>query len=240
MSSKRGMQDFKNGILAGLPVIFGYLPVCIAFAIVARQAGFGVWETCSFSLFVFAGSSQIMAAGMFAQGAGLAAIVVATFILNLRHFIMSACVLNRMKEAPVWQKALAMFGNTDESFAIFTTEKEENCTLSFFVGVALSTYLIWNVSTLLGALALDFLPEIVLASTGIAIYAMFITLLTPKLVGNGRLAALAAMTGLCNLFLSRIMASSWALILSTLLCAFIGVFLVDLDDGREEDESHEN
>jgi len=224
----------KNGLIAGLPVLFGYVPVGIAFAIVARQAGFGVWETCSFSLFVFAGSSQMMAAGMFAQGAGLASIVIATFILNLRHFIMSACVLNRMQDAPLWQKLLAMFGNTDESFAIFTTEKEENCTLPYFVGVALSTYGIWNVSTLLGALALDFLPEIVLASTGIAIYALFISLLTPKLVGNWRLAALALMTGLCNLLLGRFMASSWALIVSTLLCAFIGVFFVDEAETAKE------
>lgn len=238
MSLTSKFQQFKNGLLAGLPVIFGYVPVGIAFAIIARQAGFNVWETCSFSLFVFAGSSQMMAAGMFAQGAGIAAIVLATFILNLRHFIMSACVLSRMQDAPTWQKALAMFGNTDESFAIFTTEKEENCTLPFFVGIALSTWLIWNVSTLLGALALDFLPEIVLASTGIAIYALFITLLTPKLSGDLRLTALVIMTGLCNMLLGRFMDSSWALIVSTLLCAFIGVFFVE--DKREEAEGNAN
>ena len=214
--------------------MFGYAPVGIAFAIVAKQAGFNLWETCSFSLFVFAGASQMMAAGMFAQGAGIAAIVLATFILNLRHFIMSACVLNRMQPAPLWQKALAMFGNTDESFAIFTTEKEESCTLPFFVGIALSTWLIWNVSTFLGALALDFLPEIVLASTGIAIYALFITLLTPKLNGNLRLAGLVVMTGLCNMLLGRIMDSSWALILSTLLCAFVGVFVIEDESAKEE------
>lgn len=236
MGNAAKLQQFKKGLLAGLPVIFGYVPVGIAFAIIARQAGFNVWETCSFSLLVFAGSSQMMAAGMFAQGAGVAAIVLATFILNLRHFIMSTCVLNRMQEAPAWQRALAMFGNTDESFAIFTTEREENCTLPFFVGVALSTYLIWNGSTLLGALALDFLPEIVLASTGIAIYALFITLLTPKVNGNLRLAGLVVLTGLCNMLLGRFMDSSWALIISTLLCAFLGVFFIEDKPGEEESE----
>lgn len=236
MGNAAKLQQFKKGLLAGLPVIFGYVPVGIAFAIIARQAGFNVWETCSFSLLVFAGSSQMMAAGMFAQGAGVAAIVLATFILNLRHFIMSTCVLSRMQEAPTWQKALAMFGNTDESFAIFTTEREENCTLPFFVGVALSTYLIWNGSTLLGALALDFLPEIVLASTGIAIYALFITLLTPKVNGNLRLAGLVVLTGLCNMLLGRFMYSSWALIISTLLCAFLGAFFIEDKPGEEESE----
>lgn len=240
MDKKRALSHFKMGLAAGAPVVFGYLPVGIAFAIVARQAGFGIWETCSFSLFVFAGSSQMMAAGMFAQGAQVAAIVLATFILNLRHFIMSTCVLNRMEGSGAWKRALAMFGNTDESFAVFTTADEELCTLPFFLGVAASTYFIWNVSTLLGALALDFLPEIVLASTGIALYALFITLLMPKVSGNRSLAALVVLTGLCNLLLSRFMSSSWALVASTLLCAFIGVFFVDEGEGRKEGEGCEN
>ena len=73
-------KQFKNGLIAGFPVLFGYIPVGIAFAILAHQAGFNIWETCSFSIFVFAGASQMMAAGMYAQGAGIAAIIIATFI----------------------------------------------------------------------------------------------------------------------------------------------------------------
>lgn len=232
-------KHFKNGLIAGLPVVFGYIPVGIAFAILARQAGFNLWETCSFSIFVFAGASQMMAAGMYAQGAGIAAIVLATFILNLRHIIMSACVLNRMEEVPMWKKLAAMFGTTDESFAVFTTEKKENCTLAFFAGVVVTTYLSWNVGTLLGAILSDFLPEIITASLGIALYALFISLLVPKISGNLRLIALAVLTGLCNLVLCQFMESSWALIASTLLCAFIGVFFIRPEDLGEETQQHE-
>ena len=227
-------KQFKNGLIAGLPVLFGYIPVGIAFAILAHQAGFNLWETCSFSIFVFAGASQMMAAGMYAQGAGIAAIIIATFILNLRHIIMSACVLNRMDDAPLWKKALAMFGTTDESFALFTTEKKENCTVAFFAGVVLITYLSWNVGTLLGAILSDFLPDIITASLGIALYALFISLLVPKISGNLRLTALAVLTGLCNMLLCHIIDSSWALIVSTLLCAFIGIFFVRAEDLGEE------
>jgi len=232
-------KHFKNGLIAGLPVVFGYIPVGIAFAILARQAGFNLWETCSFSIFVFAGASQMMAAGMYAQGAGIAAIVLATFILNLRHIIMSACILNRMEEVPMWKKLAAMFGTTDESFAVFTTEEKENCTLAFFAGVVVTTYLSWNVGTLLGAILSDFLPEIITASLGIALYALFISLLVPKISGNLRLVALAVLTGLCNLVLCQFMESSWALIASTLLCAFIGVFFIRPEDLGEEAQPHE-
>ena len=49
------------------------------------------------------------------------------------------------------------------------------------------------------------------------------------------LAALAVLTAVCNTLLCRVMASSWALIVSTLLCAFLGVFFVDLG----EEAAHE-
>ena len=232
-------QQYLAGMRAGVPVIFGFIPVGIAFAIMARQAGFSLLQTCAMSLCVFAGASQMMAAGMYGQGAALAAIIFATFILNLRHLIMSTCVMNRMKDGSVPARLLAAFGVTDESFALFTTEREENCFLPYFLGMITVTYSSWNVGTLIGAIASDFLPAILTASLGIALYAMFIGLLIPNLPGNGKLGALVLLTALCNTLLSQLMASSWALILSTLLCAFAGTFFVELDNTNRQEAAHE-
>ena len=231
------LQQYLAGMRAGVPVIFGFVPVGIAFAIMARQAGFSLMQTCGMSLCVFAGASQMMAAGMYGQGAGLAAIIFATFILNLRHLIMSTCVMNRMKDGSTGARLLAAFGVTDESFALFTTEKEENCFLPYFFGMITVTYSSWNVGTFIGAVASDFLPGIITASLGIALYAMFIGLLVPSLPGNGKLGALVLLTALCNALLSRLMPASWALICSTLLCALIGTGFIDLNE--EKEASHE-
>ena len=65
--------EYLAGLKAAVPVIFGFIPVGIAYAIMARQAGFDIFETCFMSIAVFAGASQMMAVGMYAQGAGLAA-----------------------------------------------------------------------------------------------------------------------------------------------------------------------
>ena len=65
--------EYLAGLKAAVPVIFGFIPVGIAYAIMARQAGFDIFETCFMSVAVFAGASQMMAVGMYAQGAGLAA-----------------------------------------------------------------------------------------------------------------------------------------------------------------------
>ena len=59
---------------------------------------------------------------------------------------------------------------------------------------------------------------------------MFISLLMPNLRGNARLALLVVMTACMNTVLSSFMDSSWALIASTLVCAFLGVFFVDTGD----------
>lgn len=113
-------QQYISGLRAGAPVILGYVPVGIAYAIMAQQTGFSIMETArGMSLFVFAGASQMMAVGMYAQGASVIAMIVATFILNLRHLIMSTCVMNRMKQDSVKVKLLASFGVTDEAFAIY-------------------------------------------------------------------------------------------------------------------------
>jgi 4-azaleucine resistance transporter AzlC len=238
MSEKKNASHYLSGMHAAIPVILGFVPVGIAYAIMARQAGFSVWQTCAMSLAVFAGASQMMAVGMYVQGASVFAMILATFILNLPHLIMSVCVVNRMRKDGTVIKLLAAFGVTDESFAIFTTEKEENCSVWFFLGLITVTYTSWNVGTLIGAVASDFLPAIITASLGIALYAMFIGILTPNLTRNWKLGCLVLLTAVCNSVLTQLMPSSWALIVSTLVCAFVGIFFVDLDEEQKEDAEH--
>lgn len=236
MVETKKRKGYLAGLWAGVPVILGFVPVGIAYAGMARQAGLTALQTCGMSLAVFAGASQMMATDMTGPGASLLAIILATFILNLRHLIMSVCVMERMREGSLAVRLLAAFGVTDESFAIFTTEKESNCTVWFFLGLITVTYASWNLGTLIGAVVFDFLPPVVTASLGVSLYAMFIGLLTPSLRGNWRLGALVALTAVCNTLLSQVIASSWALIVSTLVCAFLGVFFVELPEKEGEHE----
>ena len=172
-------QQYISGLKAGIPVMLGFVPVGIAYAIMAQRAGFSVWETAGMSAFVFAGASQMMAVGMYARGAGVPAMIVATFILNLRHMIMSACVMSRLKQDRVGVKLLAAFGVTDESFAVFMMESEEHASVWFFLGLFFGTYLSWVMGSVIGAVAVAFLPAVLSASLGIALYAMFLGLLVP-------------------------------------------------------------
>ena len=91
-------EQFFRGLKAGVPVMFGFIPVAIAYALAARQAGFSAPETILMSLMVYAGASQMMAVGMVGAGSAMGPIVLATFLLNLRHFIMSTYVMRELPE----------------------------------------------------------------------------------------------------------------------------------------------
>ena len=220
---------YLAGLKAALPIIFAFLPIGIAYAVIAREAGFSVSETVFMSVSVFAGASQIMAAGMYLQGAGIIAIAIATFILNFRHLIMSTCVMEKMQNVPRWMRGVASFFVTDESFAIFTTDKKN--TAAFFFGIITVTYGSWVFGSFLGAVLSDFLPAIVSASFAVAFYAMFLSMLVPSLTQSWRLLVLVIITAICNTILVQFIDAPFALVISTLVCAFIGMFFVDVPCG---------
>ena len=221
-------SDYLQGIKAGVPIILGIIPVGVAFAIMARQSGFSILETIMMSATVFAGASQMVSVNMYSQGADLLAIILATFVINLRHLIMSTCIMHKMKSDNVLMKALVSFGITDESFAIFTNLESEEATIGFFMGLISVTYSTWVLSTVLGAISVKLLPAIIANSLGISLYAMFIALLIPNVKNDFKLLYLMIFTGLLNLILVNIIGGSWAMILSTLIAASVGACLIEV------------
>ena len=221
-------SDYLQGVKAGVPIILGIIPVGVAFAIMARQSGFSILETIMMSAAVFAGASQMVSVNMYSQGADLLAIILATFVINLRHLIMSTCIMHKMKSDNVLMKALVSFGITDESFAIFTNLESEEATIGFFMGLISVTYSTWVLSTVLGAISVKLLPAIIANSLGISLYAMFIALLIPNVKSDFKLLYLMIFTGLLNLILVNIIGGSWAMILSTLIAASVGACLIEV------------
>ena len=49
MSHSKSKEQYLTGVRSGIPVILGFVPVGIAYAIMARQAGFTLAQTCGMS-----------------------------------------------------------------------------------------------------------------------------------------------------------------------------------------------
>lgn len=230
MIMNQKIASYLYGIKSSVPVFFGFLPVAITFAIMARGVGLTSMETVFMSVFVFAGASQIMAVGMLGVGAGMISIILATFVLNLRHVIMSTCIFRKIRVRNFFVKLLGALAVTDEGFALITTEDDNRCDIFYMLGIITVTYLSWIFGTVIGVVASNILPKIIADSFSVALYALFIALIVPDIKKDVRLLVTVIITALINTVLCSLMESSWAIIISTLVGAAIGTFIVNDED----------
>lgn len=75
------------------------------------------------------------------------------------------------------------------------------------------------------------LPPLVSDSLGVALPALFISLIVPGVRKSARLFAMVVLTAALNTALSAVISGSWAVIASTLLGALAGVFIVGEEEG---------
>src|SRR5690625_3920530 len=110
--------QIRDGFIAASPIIVGYLPIAIAYGVLAKQAGMNVLELTGMSVFVYAGAAQFMGAGMIGMGVSALEIIIATFVLNFRHFVMSLSFINQIKGYTMkWKLPLSTL-LTDETFSV--------------------------------------------------------------------------------------------------------------------------
>ena len=157
-AEQSGWTLFRAGLMKGLPIAVGYFAIATTFGLIAVSVGLNVWQAAAMSLFVFAGASQFVALELMAAGTGMAEIVVTTFILNLRHLLMSTVIAERLKATSKWSSILS-FGITDETFVVSTVSdsdvpNKKGATLSpaYLGGIMLIAYSWWFAGTVVGSL----------------------------------------------------------------------------------------
>lgn len=224
-----GERTFMKGMVAALPIVIGYLPIALAYGLLARQAEIPLLHIVLMSALVYAGASQFMAVNMITAGAGAIEIVFATFILNLRHFIMGLSLMNLLKRIPVLNKIIVSAGMTDETFAL-TAIKQEEATAEkghhFAVGLMLAAYASWVLGSLVGGLLADLIPAGISQSMAIALYAMFIGLLVPSVRKEIRVGIVAVISMVLCYAFTLYFPSGWAIVFATIGGAFFGAFLL--------------
>ena len=209
-----------------IPIAFGYIPMGIGHAAIAIKAGLNPLQIISMSILVYAGAGQIIATSMMVASASVMSILLTSFVVNLRYFVMSTCVLNKVKNSNIPLNILASHLTVDESFAMFSLSNNTNIWL--YIGLAFTAYLSWILGALIGVVILDLLPVIVTNSFNISLYALFVAILIPSIKENKQIAIVVLITAFLNIILSQFI-SNWALIVSTLIGALIGMYIVDDD-----------
>ncbi|MCD6286836.1 MAG: AzlC family ABC transporter permease, partial [Anaerolineae bacterium] len=141
-----------RGVTRALPIVMGYVPIGFAYGVLAKQAGLSVFNAVAMSVLVYAGSAQLIGAGLFAAAAPALSIVATTFVVNLRHMLFSAALSPYLKG---WRKsALAIFAYelTDETFAVHSVSFPDGVpSKAEVIAVNVTAQLSWLCGSWLGA-----------------------------------------------------------------------------------------
>ena len=195
----RKANILKNGASAAWPICLGYFPIGMALGVLAQKADLGPLWIGLMSLMVFAGSAQFIAVAMIDGGASAAAIILTTFVVNFRHFLMSSALAVPLQGVRRLFLCLFAYGITDESFGVNMTRFREGGWDQWRALVVHQTAnTIWIISTMLGGLVGTLIPP---GAFGIdyALPGMFIALLVLQLQGRAYIftGLLGALTAIC-------------------------------------------
>lgn len=231
--TSQSFQMIKKGLSVGFPLVLGYFPIAITYGVLAKQSGLTLSELGLMSVLVYAGASQFMGVNMIAVGAGFSEIVIATFVLNFRHFVMSLSFMNRIKNIDIKVRSPLSLGLTDETFAVASLHPEEakkEKGALFYITLLLVPYLTWILGSFVGGILGEVIPETLSQSMGIALYAMFIGLLVPSVKKELKFGLIAIIAMLINAIMSQFLSEGWAIVSGTLLGGLCGVFLLKDDE----------
>ncbi|MGF3102156.1 AzlC family ABC transporter permease [Rossellomorea sp. DUT-2] len=235
--STKKVSDFRLGLQGGLSIAIGYMPVALTFGLLARTTGLTVTETVLMSMLVFAGAAQYISLSLIAVGTGIIEIILTTFIVNIRHFLMSASLSEKLEEDRLFKKLFYAFGITDETFTVISV-KDGKVRTGFAVGVMLISYGSWVVNSGIGYFIGEILPEFLQASMTIALYAMFVGLLVPSMKKSVKVTFLAIVAGVLNsiLLFTTNLSNGWSIVLATIVSAVIVELVVMMKGGGRANE----
>ena len=215
---------FSQGAAAAWPICLGYMPIGLAFGVLAQKAGISPLEIGLMSVIVFAGSSQFIAVSMLAAGASLFSIVATTFMVNLRHFLMSSALAVYLKNTSRKKLSFFAYGVTDESFAVNLSKfRDEHWDLNSALVTNFTANFTWIITTVLGGIGGQFIPA---HAFGIdyALIAMFICLLVFQIRGFIYVIT-AIIAGLFAVSLSLLIPGNSYIVIASMTAAAVGVVI---------------
>lgn len=189
------VTPFLRGMRLGLPVLLGYLPVGLAFGVLAGTAGFSTWQAAVCSGTALAGAGQFISLNLLVQGSSATGALAASAVVNLRYVLFGGSIAPYLRGRSLASQAALAFFLTDETYAINITDlREGTATPLSMLGVGVISWLGWVAGTLLGVLGADLIADPSAWGLDFAMPAMFTALLL-ALAENRRQAAASGIAG---------------------------------------------
>lgn len=234
-------QEFLEGVRDGLPICLGYFSVSMAFGLTAVLSGVPVWAAVVISLTNLTSAGQFAGMNLLAAHGALVEIGLTTLIINIRYFLMSISVSQKVEQRMTIKERLAVsFGITDEIFAV-SMQRDRELTTPYMAGLILTPVLGWTGGTLVGAVATSFMPTALSNALGIALYGMFIAIIVPparehKNVLFAVVLSIAASVACQYLPIIKDLSGGWTIIVITIVICLIAAWLFPVEESEEAKE----
>ena len=161
---------FRQGMKAAIPIWIAFVPSSLAWGIAAQDHGLSLEEVVLMSAWVYSGPAQFAVLSPLAEGKSALQVLIAGFLMNLRFLPMSTALAPFFHGVKRRQLLLASHVISASSFIVpyMQFEKERKVlaaespdtqpvdgygNLAFFLGVGVTSFVVWVTGTAGGFVA---------------------------------------------------------------------------------------
>jgi predicted branched-subunit amino acid permease len=168
------------------------VPFGLSFGAVSVETHLSLAQICLLSLVLFSGASQFALVSIIGGGGSLFSALGTALLLGTRNGLYGARI-NALLRPKGWRRFAMAETTIDESTAMAVAEASSGYAVWAFWTTALSVYVLWNASTIVGALVGNALGSPATTGLDVAGPAAFTALLGPRLASTKmRLLALGS------------------------------------------------
>ncbi|MEV4895205.1 AzlC family ABC transporter permease [Nonomuraea sp. NPDC050394] len=162
----------------------------VAFGAAAVTAGLDVAQACVLSLLTFTGASQFALTGAVGAGGDLVSATAGALLLGTRNTLYGLRLADLL-QVRGGRRAVTAHGVIDESTAVALAQPDPAAARAGFTTTFVTLYVMWNLTTLAGALGTSFLGDPGMLGLDVVGPATFLAILWPRLRERSELRTLA-------------------------------------------------
>lgn len=220
-SEATSLSAFLEGVQAVIPALFGLLPFSMISGVAAVNIGIPPFSALLMSLLVFAGASQLVVLDLIQQHGMLVVIILTGLVMNLRFAMYSAALAPHIRQTTAKWKAFFAYLLTDQAFVVsvarFQRGYREDLKGWYYLGTALSIWIVWQIGAATGIFLGSQIPKS--WSLDFAVPLIFLSMLIP-VVKDRASQVTAIVSGI-----TAVLAASLPLNLGLLVASGLGILV---------------
>ena len=152
-----------------------------AFGAAADAAGLSAWQAATMSLLMFTGASQFALVGVLGAGGSGAAAVGSALLRGARNTVYGVRLVPLLQPRGLLSRLTTAHWVIDETTALSIAAPDRKLARVAFLAGGASIFLMWNATTVIGALGAAALGPTARAALDAVVPAAFLALLWPRL-----------------------------------------------------------